>query len=325
MQERAQLSDPTRTTVRMNRVAMVMARQFGVVTRAQAVEAGLGRGAIARRLSSLEWLPIHAGVYRAATAPPTWRQNAAAALLAAGEGAALSHFSAAYVLGLATLNERAPSVIDVTVPRRRRMELAGVRAHRSRDQVTAFKLRDGLRVTTLARTFIDLAGVLDEERLEFALDSAAVKYPRLLPWLAAEVESLNSRGRAGLRRLATLLELRRDGATDSPLEVKTWRALRRAGLVPVRRQFEVPGVMRVDFAWPERKVALHVDSAAWHSQSQRLTRDAIQRNQLQALGWYSSVVTHAMLQRDDWLEPLRAALKVRAPQQLLDLGCIGLP
>lgn len=268
---------------------------------------------------------MHAGVYRGATAPTGWRQSAMAALLAAGPGSTLSHFSAAYVLGLATLNERAPSLIEVSVPRSRRMRLAGVRAHRPLEPATSFTLRDGLRATTLARTFVDLAGVLDEERLEFALDSAAVKYPRLLPWLEAELEQLHTRGRDGLGRLARLLELRRDGGTDSPLEVKTWRGLRRAGLVPVRRQYEVPGVMRVDFAWPERKVALHVDSAAWHAQSQRRTRDAIQRNQLQALGWYSSVVTHAMLQRDDWLHTLKAALTARNPQRVLDLSCIGLP
>ena len=90
--------------------------------------------------------------------------------------------------------------------------------------------------------------------------------------------------------------------------------------MPVRRQFEIPGVMRLDFAWPERKVALHVDSAAWHSQSERRTRDAIQRNKLQALGWYSSSVTHAMLQREDWLHGLKTVLEVRSPQRTLNLS-----
>ena len=267
---------------------------------------------------------MHPGVYRLAAAPTSWRQRALAALLAAGSGAALSHFSAGYLLDLSTLNERAPETIDVTVPRARRVELRGIRSHRPLELAASFRSCDGLRVTTLARTFIDLAGVLDEERLEFALDSAAVKHPRLLPWLEAELEALHTQGRCGLGRLAMLLALRRDGGTDSPLEVKTWRALRRAGLVPVRRQFQVPGVMRVDFAWPERKVALHVDSAAWHAQSQRRTRDAIQRNQLQALGWYSSVVTHAMLQNDAWLDTLKRALDLRSPQRRLGLGCTSL-
>ena len=138
-----------------------------------------------------------------------------------------------------------------------------------------------------------------------------------LPVSKSRREVVNSRARASRAAMA----LRNAG------EVRlrwTWRALRRAGLVPVRRQFEVPGVMRVDFAWPERKVALHVDSAAWHAQSQRRTRDAIQRNQLQALGWYSSVVTHAMLQNDAWLDTLKRALELRSPQRRLGLSCTSL-
>lgn len=296
-----------------------MASQFGVISREQVISSGLARGVVEWRVASGEWLLMYPGVYRSAASPAGWRQRAMAALLAAGPESALSHFSAAYALGLPTLNEHAPNVIEVSVPRARRMRLRGVHAHTPRDAPAAFKMRDGLRVTSIARTFIDLAGELDEERLEFALDSAAVKNPRLMRWLEMELESLHTRGRRGLERFAKLLALRRNGGTESPLEVKVWRALRRFGLVPVRRQFELPGVMRIDFAWPERRVALHVDSAAWHSQSERRTRDAIQRNKLQALGWYSCSVTHAMLQREDWLYALKTVLEVRSPQSCMSL------
>jgi len=195
----------------MHKLAALMATQFGVVGREQALMAGLGPRAIKHRLSTGEWFAIHPGVYRLAAMPGSWRQRAMGALFAAGNGGALSHFSAAYVLGIPALNEREPSVIEVSVPRTRRMRLHGVRAHSPREEVSSFKTRDGLRTTTLARTFIDLAGVLDEERLEFALDSAAVKNPRLMRWLEVELESLHTRGRRGLERFAQLLELRRDG------------------------------------------------------------------------------------------------------------------
>lgn len=307
----------------MDGVAALMRRQFGVVSRRQVLDEGVSIGVIRARLSRGEWVRVFEGVYASSSVAVGWWARAAAAVLVAGPGSALSHVTAGHVLGLESM-ERPPSVIDVSVPAHRRVRIAGITAHQSRLAIPSFTSR-GLQVTTLARTFVDLAGVLDEERLEFALDSAHRRCRRLGDWLEQYLSELDPRGHAGIATLVKLLRLRRDGSTESPLEVKVWRALRRAGIDVAKRQHVIrdrtgAAVMRADFAWPSHRIALHVDSASWHLQEQRMTKDAEQRTALQALGWFSMPVTHSMLKRDDWLTWLREQLTKRAPQFELSLN-----
>ncbi len=308
----------------MNGVAALMRRQFGVISRQQLVDAGVSLGAIRGRVNRGEWVSIFDGVYVPCTVAIGWWQRAMAALLRAGPDAALSHASAGFVLGLESLSDQSPRTIDVSVRGGRRVRVPGIVVHQVSDPLPSFTSR-GLQVTTLARTFVDLAGVLDEERLEFALDSAHRRCRRLGDWLEQYLSELDPRGHAGIATLVKLLRLRRDGSTESPLEVKVWRALRRAGIDVAKRQHVIrdrtgAAVMRADFAWPSHRIALHVDSASWHLQEQRMTKDAEQRTALQALGWFSMPVTHSMLKRDDWLTWLREQLTKRTPQFELSLN-----
>lgn len=200
------------------------------------------------------------------------------------------------------------------------MTLRGVISHHALELVPSFVKR-GLRVTTLARTFVDIAPLLSEERLEFALDTARLRNSNLGRWLETYLDSIEHRGRSGLATLVRLLALRKTGSTESPLEVRVWRALRRNGLNDVSRQFVVRDVMRIDFAWPRHRVALHTDSTLWHLQEERLTRDAHQRMQLQELGWMSLVVTNSMLNAGDaWLMYVRTQLRQREPQLTFSAG-----
>ena len=81
------------------RCAQLAGRQHGVISRAQARESGLSdrqiHGRLAKRLWK-QWLP---GTFVVADAPSTWQQSVVAACLWAGSGAALSHWSAAALLG----------------------------------------------------------------------------------------------------------------------------------------------------------------------------------------------------------------------------------
>lgn len=122
----------------------------------------------------------------------------------------------------------------------------------------------------------------------------------------------------GVATLRELLALRLDGFTDSPLEVKVRAALRRTALPrPTLRHevFDQSGyVMRLDFCWPQHRVALHVDSYRWHHQRARFERDAHQRARLAALGWASLTVTRGSLEGPEWLIALATTLEERAPQ-----------
>lgn len=301
--------------------AALMRRQFGVIGYHQARELGMSHAAIRWRVTNGDWQRCVGPTFRISSAPASWLQRACAALVALGPDAVLSHASAAWVLGLEGF-DRPPDVLDVTVDRARRVRLPGVTLHRPLDSVPRFTAR-GLRVTTLARTFVDLAGVLPDERLEFALDSAHRRHRQLGAWLESYLERIDARGRSGVTALATMLRARRDESTESTLEVRAWRALRRHGLDTCAKQYVVVDdvgnyVVRADFAWPTHRVALHVDSALWHLQEERMTRDALQRMRLQELGWSSLVVTHSMMKTGDaWVARVRTHLKAREPQRHL--------
>jgi len=204
----------------------------------------------------------------------------------------------------------------VSVPRKHKAQAPGIVFHRSRSPFQQARVAR-LRVTTVARTLVDLSSVLTPLDLEFALDSAQRRFARLPQWLERHLAE-RDRHAPGVATLRELLALRTGGASDSPLEVKVRRVLRRSRLErPTLRHQVFDGdeyVMRLDFAWPPHKVALHVDSYRWHRQRERFERDARQRTRLAALGWTSVTVTHLALEWPDWLDALSRVLHERQPQ-----------
>ncbi|MDP1829962.1 MAG: hypothetical protein Q8L48_42260 [Archangium sp.] len=83
-------------------------------------------------------------------------------------------------------------------------------------------------MTRLARTLVDIAPLVSEERLETILDAAQHRFSSLPRWLTEEL-MLHQAPRPGLRRLITLLSLRQGIATESPLETTVRRRIREAG------------------------------------------------------------------------------------------------
>src|SRR5438270_7736979 len=77
------------------KIAAITACQYALITARQAMDAGLSRGAIKRRVATGEWMPVRRGVFRVAAAPRSWRQDLLAAVLAAGDGAVVGGLSAA--------------------------------------------------------------------------------------------------------------------------------------------------------------------------------------------------------------------------------------
>ncbi len=198
-------------------------------------------------------------------------------MLSCGPGAALSHVAAG--VHLALLQERGPR-IDVTVPgsggRRRRNALI---IHRSALPDADVTVKDGVAVTTAARTLIDLADVMPRRRLERAFDEAA--YLRLdLSGIAPR------RGRQGAGLLAQVLERHTPGSTRtrSELEERMLSLCDRFRLPTPEVNVTIQGY-EVDFVWRERRLVVEVDGWAAHGTRRAFERDRQRDADLVAAGW----------------------------------------
>jgi putative AbiEi antitoxin of type IV toxin-antitoxin system len=179
------------------------ARQFGAIGRAQALACGHTRTSIAVRLGSGRWDKVHRGIYVVAGSPDTWERRAMAAQLLAGPRGCLSHLSAAYLHGISELH---PLRIDISTPRQ--VAGDGLRAHRRLLSRPDFMRFSPFVMTTPARTLLDLASVLDGDRLEDCFEESLhrrlVDVPTLNRWLS----QVGYQGRRGAGHLRRLLELR---------------------------------------------------------------------------------------------------------------------
>ncbi len=264
-------------------------RQLGVLTRAQAAEAGLSAAELRSELESGRWERVGRGVYRVVGAPESWEQRVWVACLETGGLA--SHRTAGWLWRLDGLGRAPPEEIEVLLAMTNRHTTEGARVRHSRTLLPSHVCkRPGLPRTNLARTVVDLAGVLDAGALELAFESALRQQPDLRDWLKRMLRPLPSQGHRGISNLTRLLA-ERTPAVDSALEVRLRRLLRSAGLPAPQAGVDVVEsgvhVAKLDFAWPRNRprVALMAHGARWHGNTKRWKRDLSQASQLTGLGW----------------------------------------
>jgi very-short-patch-repair endonuclease len=283
-------------------------RQWGVFTRAQAVENGATKWTVRRRLAQSKWLEVARGVYRFPGGNASWQQKVLASTLSIS-GAMASHRTAAYLWGLECLNG-APALIDVAVAFGTSRRLTLARVHVTRRLPSKPVLRDGIATTPLARTLIDLGDVLSEEMLFVAFDSARRKFRNIIPELEKELTA-GGPGRRKTEVLAAMVERSKgEPPTGSPFEARTaFKLDRRRGLLKPTRQHHIYDengnfIARVDFAWIQQRVVIQCDSRKWHLTAVAFEKDLLQRRQLESNGWRVLHVTSQMLANDDWLVDL---------------------
>ncbi len=275
---------------RVNGLVLKMFReQNGLVSRQQALNAGLSEKSIDKRLRRGDWDVAASGVYRLPGTPETWWQRAAAVCLQGAPHTALSHQSAAYFHKLDGFETKPPKVIQVTIPHGKRLvpppNVEILRARRP--GVEFYRHRGGASATSLQRTLVDLASHVTIEKLDVALDSACRKSSEFEPLLRRVVEGLNPRAYPGLGALRELLTDRQ--TTDSALEVEVRRLSWAAGLPTPQIHFNVchgdRWIGEVDFAWVDEKVCIPAQSLLFHTKPKRFYRDAEQLSELVAAGW----------------------------------------
>ena len=265
--------------VSLNRLA---ARQYSLAHRKQLLDLGMSARQIQSRVESGWLVPVHRGVYRLAGAAESHEQAVLAACLAS-HGAA-SHRSAALLWGLRGVAE-AP--VEIIVSAGRYTRLAGVVVHRTDtlDDVDVSRVRR-IPVTTPARTLVDLGAVAPGEVVESAVEDALMRRLVRFDLLNRTLARLGGPGRSGAGVLRELVD-ERDPATaptQSVLEDMLLRVLRKGGLPEPVRQYEVGGV-RLDFAYPEIRLAIEADSRIWHGGRLDVQRNSDKGNVLLAKGW----------------------------------------
>lgn len=232
--------------------------QSGVVTAAQVAGLGFSRNEIAgmKRRGSLR--PVAKGVYAVGHARSDMHAQHAAALLKAGRGAYLFRRSAALQLDLPV---RPPRVPEVGIPPQRTVRHPQLKTFRSAtiDRELDVRKVGGMPTTSVARTIVDLAGVLTKRELTRVCERAAFR------GLLNEDEIVdclrrarNAKGSAMLRAILSQDELEGSGFER---EVIDELAAAGAATPLLQEQFLLPDgtPFHVDLCWHERRLVVEVD------------------------------------------------------------------
>jgi len=250
------------TVVVDRRVAELAERQHGVVGVAQLRALGLSHSAIASRARK-GWLHgVHRGVYAVGHARPSGKGRYLAAVLACGANAALSHGSAA---DLWDLRGSSASSVHVTVATAAGRELReGIVIHRARGlRGGELTVHDGIPVTTVARTLLDIAGDLAPRRLERAVEQSVIL--RLFDLDAVNATIARHPNRKGSHTLSTIVANMHDEPPLIRSELEAFFCdLCDANCLPRPQINQVVEGLIVDFLWRRHKLVVETDGRATH-------------------------------------------------------------
>jgi len=244
-------------------------RQHGVVARRQLLALGFSSGEIEHRIGRGRLHVVTRGVYAVGWPKLTRERRWMAAVLACGDGAALSHCSAAALWEIGT--ERR-GIVDVSVRRRCELRRPGLRV-RGRPTLAPGDIvfRDGIPVTSPVRTLVDLATDLAPIRVERAVNEAD-KRDLIDP--EALRSALNAyAGEPGAPLLRRLLDKRTFRLSDSDLEI-FFRPIAAAAGFPSPLSKQIVNGWEVDFYWPDLGLVIETDGLRYHRTPSTQARDA---------------------------------------------------
>jgi very-short-patch-repair endonuclease/predicted transcriptional regulator of viral defense system len=265
------------------------AEQQGLISRAQAIEAGLTKRSIGVRLDKGRWTTVLPSVYRMRPAPVVWLGDLHAAYLWAGPESVISHRSAA---ALHKLSGYRAGPVEISCAKRLwRVENVTVHTFKDDDR-PPFQWIEDLPTTRVNRTLWDLAAVEPMARLAQAFDDAYRRDLFALPQMANDLLMRARRGRNGTVKIRTLVASR-DAAyalTESELEGRMLGLLKPLGIDDLEVQHQISDganqIARVDFASPSRMIVIEVDGWRYHRLRQDLQRDNERERRLTLAGWH---------------------------------------
>jgi very-short-patch-repair endonuclease len=264
------------TRAARSREAWALARaQHGVLTRTGLLGLGFSKIAIEHRVATGRLHPIARGVYAVGRAELTPHGRWMAATLACGDGAVLSHRSAAELWGI---GHEAEHRIHVTIRRRSGLKRRGIKVH-TRPSLGAgsFVIRFGIPVTNPIQTLIDLTPELRPMQLERAVNEAD-KHDLVDPETLRQALGLQIYARMpGVGTLRTMLDRHTFRLSDSDLEILFRPLARAAALPPPLTKHWVLGY-ETDFFFPEHDLIVETDGLRYHRTAAQQAR-AVKRDQ----------------------------------------------
>ena len=275
-------------------IAEIAERQYGLVTRRQLYALGLAPNTIRYRIESGRLHQVHPSVFAIGGGRVVGPARLLGAVFDCGDGALASHRNAGAVWNIVS----APAgPIHITTTKRGLRKRPGVKLHRVRSFQSDDRTEvDGIPVTSLPRTLLDLAEVLHITRLERAIENAE----RLRIFDLNAITELLSRspGRHGRKPLSVLLSERIEPPrTRSELERDFLALTERAGLPRPQLNILIAG-FEVDAVWPDRCLIIELDSYAFHGTRAAFERDRARDAQLQIAGYRVLRITHRMISQE---------------------------
>ncbi|WP_396898847.1 DUF559 domain-containing protein [Mycolicibacterium sp.] len=248
----------------------------GVITLAQAKQAGLGQDAVNRRVRSGRWLRCSRGVYFADDRPFTDAARVRAAVWSLGPHATASGLAAAWWHGVTTYS---PDPVEVTVPRAgHHPHRPGIRMRRRDLWPTDIVERRGLRVTSLPLTVVEAA--VRRGGGAKLMDSALQRHVELRDLWRVHIRN---KGRYGSPAARILLQAAADGAR-SAAERLLVKLLKEARITGWKANHPV-GRYVVDVAFPHSTLAIETDGWAFHHDQEDFQKDRVKQNEIALLGW----------------------------------------
>lgn len=298
------VSHPIRVSgTRDEKIATIANLQRGLVSRAQMVAAGISDDAVDRLSRKSHLHRRHRGVYAVGHTAPAPLADEAAALLACGDHAVLSHYTAALMHRLIPHGD---GQIHVTIRGRHGPSSSGVKVHRTKSLNRGdVRFTERLPVTSPLRTVFDVAATADVATAERAVEEALTQRMTSEQALRKRAADLNGQA-AGTRVTAILDAYNEPGITKSKAERRFRSLLRAAQLPPPQTNVRLHGYS-VDCYWPGLAVVVEVQGYQFHSGRRAFERDTRKAAKLTAAGLGVSYVTWLQMENEPFAVVARVA------------------
>jgi very-short-patch-repair endonuclease len=253
-------------------------RQHAVVATWQMIELGFDREAVSYRATVGRLHRRFRGVYSVGHRKLTREGHWMAAALAYGPDAVISHWTASALWGFATSSSK----IHVTTPTARRSR-RGIIVHTSPLHAEDATRHNGIPTTSVARTLLDIASLVDQDRLARIIENAVrLEVFDLRAFDRAIARTIRRTGVPKLR--AALADYRHTPELRSNNERLFRKLIADAGLPEPQFNVLLEG-LRVDVYWPQWRLVVEIDSVAFHMTPSAFERDRIRDAILQKAGY----------------------------------------